>query len=158
MRIALAAATLALAISPGFAPAMADDIDYQAAGKKLTGYFAAANEPKGLVLIVHDWNGVDGYERRRADMLAKLGYDAFVLDMFGAATRVETDDERRAATDALYKDRELMRGLATAGMAQARALCKRISGASQPHVGCFRSGVSKMDFRSMGAGTAALPG
>lgn len=153
MRIALAAATLAIAISPAFAPAMAEDIDYQAAGKKLTGYFAAAEDPKGLVLIVHDWNGVDGYERRRADMLAELGYDAFVLDMFGATTRVETIDDRRAATGALYKDRELMRGLATAGMAQARALSDADNVVVMGY--CFGGAVALEMARSDLAGQAA---
>jgi dienelactone hydrolase len=117
MRIALAAA-LALAA----APALANDVAYQAAGRDLTGYFAEADEPKGLVVIVHDWNGLDNYERRRADMLAEMGYDAFALDVFGAGTKLEKNEDRRAATDALYKDRELMRALAAAGVAQARAL------------------------------------
>ena len=117
MRIALAAA-LALAATP----VLADDVAYQAAGRELTGYFAAADEPKGLVVIVHDWNGLDNYERRRADMLAEMGYDAFAIDVFGAGAKLEKDEDRRAATDALYKDRELMRALAAAGLAQARAL------------------------------------
>jgi dienelactone hydrolase len=118
MRIAIAAATLALAV----APALADEIKYQAAGKELTGYYAAADDSKGLVLIVHDWNGVDDHERRHADMLAEMGYDAFALDIFGSGTKLETVDDRRAATGALNKDRELMRALASAGLAQARAL------------------------------------
>lgn len=120
MRTALVATALALATA--IAPAFAKDVEYQAAGKKLTGYFATAEDPKGLVLIVHDWNGVDDHERRRADMLADMGYDAFALDMFGAQTPVDTTDDRRAATGALYRNRELMRGLITAGLAQASAL------------------------------------
>ena len=117
MRPPVIAAALAFAA----APALADDVAYEAAGKELTGYFAAAQDPKGLVLIVHDWDGMGEYERRRADMLAELGYDAFALDMFGAGTPVGTMEERRAATGALYQDRETMRGLIAAGLEQARA-------------------------------------
>jgi len=61
-----------------------------------------------------------GYERERADMLAEMGYDAFALDLFGDDTPVETVDHRRAATGALYENRERMRALLQAGVAQAR--------------------------------------
>lgn len=115
-RIVTAAAMAALAA----APVLADPVSYEAGGKKLTGYFAAAESPKGLVLIVHDWDGLGDYERGRADMLAELGYDAFALDMFGEGTPVATVEERRAATGALYQDREGMRALIEAGLAQAR--------------------------------------
>lgn len=117
MRTSVIAAALAVLA----APALAEDVAYEAAGKQLTGYFAGAESPKGLVLIVHDWDGMDDYERRRADMLAEIGYDAFALDMFGAGTPVETMDHRRAATGALYQDRDLMRTLVAAGIEQARA-------------------------------------
>ncbi|MEI4261226.1 dienelactone hydrolase family protein [Roseovarius sp. D0-M9] len=102
------------------APAFADDISYTVDGKALTGYWAAAEDPKGLVLIVHDWDGLTDYERKRADMLAEMGYDAFALDMFGDDTPVETVDHRQAATGALYEDRERMRALMQAGAEQAR--------------------------------------
>lgn len=110
----IAAATLAAA------PAFADDVTYSVDGEAFTGYFAKADAPKGLVLIVHDWDGMTDYERQRADMLASMGYDAFALDMFGNETPTETMDHRRAATGALYQDRARMRALIEAGVAQAR--------------------------------------
>lgn len=112
------AAALAAAIS---GPALPDAVPYEVQGQSFEGYFAGAEETKGLVLIVHDWDGLDDYERRRADMLAEMGYDAFVLDMFGEGTPTETIDDRRAATGALYSDRERMRSLIEAGLSQARA-------------------------------------
>jgi len=101
-------------------PALADDVSYSINGDALTGYWAAAEDPQGLVLIVHDWDGLTEYERQRADMLAEMGYDAFALDMFGDDTPVDTMDHRRAATGALYQDRDRMRALLQAGVAQAR--------------------------------------
>ncbi|MEF2070218.1 dienelactone hydrolase family protein [Consotaella aegiceratis] len=112
----LFASTLTLAASP----ALAEDVSYEGAGASLTGYYAAADEPKGLVVLVHDWDGLDDYERGRADMIAELGYDAFALDMYGADTPAGTVEERRAATGALYSDRERMRTLIEAGLAEAR--------------------------------------
>lgn len=112
---ALAAAALLAA------PASAEDVPYTVDGTALTGYWAAAETPRGLVVIVHDWDGLTDYERKRADMLAQMGYDTFALDMFGADTPLSTVDHRRAATGALYEDRGRMRALLQAGVEQARA-------------------------------------
>lgn len=100
-------------------PAMAQDVAYTVDGEAFTGYWAEAEDPKGLVLIVHDWDGMTDYERQRADMLAEMGYNAFALDMFGDQTPTETVDHRMAATGALYEDRERMRMLVQAGVEQA---------------------------------------
>lgn len=112
--LALAATTVLAA------PAHADDVSYMLDADALTGYWAAAENPQGLVLIVHDWDGLTDYERKRADMLADMGYDAFAVDLFGDETPVETMDHRQAATGALYENRERMRALLQAGLAQAR--------------------------------------
>ncbi len=100
-------------------PAFAEDISYTVNDEAFTGYWAEAESPKGLVLIMHDWDGMTDYERERADMLAEMGYNAFALDMFGDATPTETVDHRRAATGALYEDRERMRSLIKAGVDEA---------------------------------------
>lgn len=102
-------------------PALAEDVSYTVDGEAFTGYWAEADEPKGLVLIIHDWDGMTEYERQRADMLAEMGYNAFALDMFGNDTPTETMDHRIAATGALYKDRDRMRALLQAGVEQAQA-------------------------------------
>lgn len=40
--------------------------------------------PLPAVVILPDWDGVNGYEQERATALAKLGYVAFAADIFGA--------------------------------------------------------------------------
>ena len=67
-------------------PALAGPVGYEVGGEAFEGYFAAAEAPRGLVVIVLDWAGVGDYEVRRADMLAGLGYDAFAIDVFGRGT------------------------------------------------------------------------
>ena len=103
-------------------PGLAQDVEYQVEGEAFSGYFASAEEPRGLVVIVHDWDGLGDYERRRADMLAELGYDTFAVDLFGAGNRPETTEARRAATGALREDRERMRTLILGGLEQAREM------------------------------------
>ena len=99
--------------------AFAEDIRYDVNGEAFTGYFASAEDSKGLVLIIHDWDGMTDYERQRADMLAEMGYDAFAIDMFGDETPTDTMDHRIAATGALYKDRDRMQALIQTGVDQA---------------------------------------
>ncbi len=100
--------------------AAAQDVTYEVGGESFEGYFAAADEPRGLVLIVHDWDGLDDYERRRADMVAELGFDAFAVDVFGAGNRPETTEARVAATRAVLGDGERMQALMLGALDEAR--------------------------------------
>ncbi|SMC34797.1 Dienelactone hydrolase [Fulvimarina manganoxydans] len=98
-----------------------ETVDYSADGADYQGYYApASGEAKGLVLVIHDWDGLTDYEERRADMLAEMGYDAFALDLYGAGNRPETTDAKKAETAKLYDDREAMRARILAGLETAR--------------------------------------
>jgi dienelactone hydrolase len=68
-------------------------VTYTVDGETFEGYRAAASgDTKGLVLIIHDWDGLTEYEIKRADMLADMGYNAFAVDLFGKGNRpIETD-------------------------------------------------------------------
>ena len=49
-------------------------VSYEVNGKAFQAYVAQpASAPKGKVFIVHDWDGLTDYEKKRADMLAELG-------------------------------------------------------------------------------------
>lgn len=61
-------------------------IPYSVNNVSMTGYYAYDDSYKGKrpgVLVVHEWWGHNDYARKRARMLAKLGYSAFALDMYG---------------------------------------------------------------------------
>ena len=83
----LAFLTLALA---SFVVARGDvigkTVEYTAGGVTLKGYLAYDNSIKGkrpAVIVVHEWWGLTDYPKKRADMLAGLGYVAFAADMYG---------------------------------------------------------------------------
>jgi dienelactone hydrolase len=116
-------AMLLLATAPAFAfIPEGETVRYSNNEEAFEGYYAAAHGPsKGSVIIIHDWDGLDDYERQRADMLAKQGYDAFALDVFGAANRPQALADKQAATNRLYQDRERMRQLTQAGIEAAKA-------------------------------------
>ena len=61
-------------------------ISYQHDGVNLEGFLAYDDSLKGKrpgVLVVHEWWGLNDYVRSRAEQLAKMGYVAFALDMYG---------------------------------------------------------------------------
>lgn len=64
----------------------------------------------GTVLIVHQWRGLGDEEKDRARMLAKLGYRAFAIDMYGDGVRAENNEEASELAGGFYEDRPLMRG------------------------------------------------
>lgn len=69
-----------------------DDVTYTAGSTTLRGFLAhsaAATKGPG-VLVVHEWWGLNDYIRRRARMLAELGYTALAVDMYGDG-QVATD-------------------------------------------------------------------
>lgn len=75
------------------------------------GYFTSAGPKAPLVLLIHDWDGLTGYEVKRAEMLKKMGYSVFAADLFGAGVRPREVADRRQHTGELYKDRKKMRDL-----------------------------------------------
>lgn len=98
-------------------------ITYSVGGTSYEGYSAkAAGASKGLVLIIHDWDGLTDYEIKRANMLAGMGYDAFAADLYGKGNRPVETRAKKAETSKLYKNREKMRSLILAGLAEARRL------------------------------------
>jgi len=68
------------------------DFTYEADGVKLKGHIASDGSIKGKrpgVLVVHEWYGHNEYARKRADMLAELGYVALAVDMYGDGKTAE---------------------------------------------------------------------
>ena len=96
-------------------------VTYSSNGASYEGYSAAAKgASKGLVLVIHDWDGLTGYEEKRAEMIAAQGYDAFAVDLYGKGNRPVETGAKKGETGKLYKDREKMRRLILAGLSEAR--------------------------------------
>lgn len=98
---------------------------YQVNGQPYEGYFVrntGFGDSQPVVMLIHDWNGIDDYEKRRAQMLAEQGYAAFAVDLYGQGNRPSTTEESQAASQALYEDREAMRSRLFAGLEQAQMM------------------------------------
>lgn len=95
---------------------------YRLGDARFEGYRAQpAGESRGLVVLIHDWDGLGAYEVERAEMLAALGYEAFAIDVYGKGVRPEEISHRRALMGELFADRKLFRARIQAGLDAARA-------------------------------------
>ncbi len=84
-----------------------EEVAYSAGGAKLKGYLATDPAVKGKrpgILVVHEWWGHNKHARDRAEMLAKLGYTALALDMYGDGKLADHPDKAGAFMNAAFKD------------------------------------------------------
>nr|PMI51961.1 hypothetical protein BCU43_20495 [Vibrio lentus] len=66
-----------------FSAISGENVTYQVDGMDYEGYWSEASDQAPLVLLVHDWDGLTDYEKKRSEMLNELGYNVFAIDLFG---------------------------------------------------------------------------
>lgn len=81
----------------------------------------ASPGPRPGVLVVHQWKGVTNYERKRSEMLARLGYAAFAADIYGKGVRADNAKDAAALAGKYKGDRLLLRQRVNAGLAACKA-------------------------------------
>lgn len=95
-------------------------VSYEVDGKTYEGYYSTPSDNAPLVFIIHDWDGLNSYEMKRAKMLNTLGYGAFAIDLFGKGVKPVSVEEKKALTNALYNDRAKMQKLLSASYEAAK--------------------------------------
>jgi dienelactone hydrolase len=83
-------------------------------------YDDAASGKRPGVLVVPEWWGVTDYPKTRAADLAKLGYVAFVADIYGDGKTTSDPKEAGTLAGQFYNDRKLMRQRASAALEQLK--------------------------------------
>ena len=112
----------ALLVAYGQFVTAGESVTYTVDGLEYEGYYATPAKSRGLILLIHDWDGLTGYEEQRAEMLAGMGYSVFAADLFGKGVRPTEVVDKRQHTGELYQNREKMRALMRGAMATARDL------------------------------------
>lgn len=128
MRLAFTLA--ALAICTPFTPAAVKlvPVTYQHDGVKMKGHLAyddAIKEKRPGIVVVHEWMGLDDYAKKRATMLAEMGYVALAADMYGDGKLAEHPREAASMAGAVRQDVKKWQGRALAAMTflQAQEQC-----------------------------------
>jgi dienelactone hydrolase len=84
-----------------------ETVEYRTQGVVMRGYLAYDENIKGKrpgVLVVHEWWGLNEYARKRARMLAELGYNALAVDMFGEGKQATHPDDAGKFSSELMKN------------------------------------------------------
>ncbi len=95
-------------------------VEYKDGDTTLEGWMAFDDSIQGKrpgVLIVHQWKGLTDYEKKRAEMLAKLGYNVFAVDIYGKGVRPKSPQEAGPLAGKYKSDRPLLRRRVNAGLA-----------------------------------------
>ncbi|MHC1764703.1 MAG: dienelactone hydrolase family protein [Verrucomicrobiia bacterium] len=79
-------------------------------------YDDAIQGKRPAVLVVHQWKGLGDYEKKRAEMLARLGYNVFAVDIYGKGIRPQTPQAAGAEAGKFKNDRALLRARVRAGL------------------------------------------
>ena len=163
MRTTLAALSLVLVmVSSAAAKVVTRTIEYTHNGVKLEGFFAYDDAVTGSrpgMIVVHEWWGQNKFARDHAEELAKLGYAAFAVDMYGKGVTTDKAEDAQKLASPFYADRKLMRERAAAGMKVLLDQKEVVAPAGKPkQVGaigfCFGGTVALELAR---AGAAAIP-
>ena len=125
-------------------------ITYQVDGKSYEGYYISPAADAPLLLLIHDWDGLNDYEIKRANMLADEGYAVIAADLFGAGIRPTEDTDKRQHTGELYKVRAKMRALMHGALDAAKSKGANINNAVIMGY-CF-GGAAVLEMACSGAG------
>jgi len=96
-----------------------ETVEYKQGDTTLEGFLAYDDSVSGKrpgVLVVHQWLGLTDYEKRRATMLAQLGYVAFCADIYGKGVHPKDVSEAGAQAGKYKGDRALLRARVNAGL------------------------------------------
>ncbi len=98
---------LLLGTAAAQARVVGQEVSYDAQGVTMKGYLAYDKDIKGKrpgILVVHEWWGHNDYARKRAMMLAGLGYTALAVDMYGDGKQADHPDDAGKFAAAVSKD------------------------------------------------------
>ncbi len=109
---------------PAFAAVQTEEIDYVSGDTTMKGYLAyddSTDAKRPGVIVVHEWWGHNEYARKRARMLAELGYVAFAVDMYGDGRVAEHPKEAGEYMQAVAGNQEVSKARFMAGLEVLKA-------------------------------------
>jgi len=78
------------------------DVPYTVEGQSFLGYLvydASLSSPRPGVLVVHEWRGINDYAKNQAERLAKEGYVAFAVDLYGDGKEIPMSEARAKSSE-----------------------------------------------------------
>jgi len=131
-----------------------ETVSYSTGGITLKGFVAYDDNIKGkrpVVLVVHEWWGLNDYAKMRARKLAELGYLAMAVDMFGNGKIASDPKEARELTAQFYNDPRLAKTRMDAAVSKISEYPQADPGNIAAIGYCFGGSVV-LNYAKMGAG------
>lgn len=94
-------------------------VEYNQGDTPLEGVLVYDNSLSGRrpgVLVFHQWKGLCDYEKKRAEMLARLGYIALAADLYGKGVRPQSPQAAAAEAGKYKNNRPLLRARGRAAL------------------------------------------
>lgn len=133
-------------------------VEYSDGSVNLEGFFAcdeAATQPAAGVLVAHAWGGRDEFVCEKAKNLAKLGYAAFALDMYGKGILGGSTEENTALMQPYMEDRSLLQRRINVGLQTMAGLVEVDANRIAAMGFCF-GGLCVLDLARSGAAIRAV--
>ena len=121
-----------------------EEVTYKAGDTVLKGYLVyddSISAKRPAVLVVHEWWGHNEYARKRARMLAELGYTALAVDMYGDGKQADHPEHAGKFAGEVMKNMEIAKARFQAGV-QLLQQHKTVNSQKIAAIGyCFGGGV-----------------
>jgi dienelactone hydrolase len=131
--------------------------EYQGGDKSSIGYLAVpdGDGARPGILVVHEAPGRDDHVKRRAEMLAELGYVALAADLYGGGVVGHNVEEAFALMGPLREDPDLLRRPVRAGL-DALAAVPGVDRGRLAAIGYCFGGYSVLELARTGAPVACV--
>ncbi len=117
--------------------------------KSFVAFNEAANGKRAVVLIIPEWWGLSDYVKERARQLARLGYFALVVDMYGNGIVATNPQDAGTLSGAFYRDPQLAKSRFDAALAKAKGYVEA-DGSDVAVIGYCFGGAMALNMARMG--------
>lgn len=100
-----------------------EKVNYAADSINMIGYVSydsASTKKRPVVLVVHEWWGINDYTRSRINQLAELGYLAMAIDMYGNGATADDPGKAGELATPFYKDPKMAKARFDAAVAKIK--------------------------------------
>lgn len=100
-----------------------ENVTYASGGVSMNGFVAydeSIPDKRPVVLVIHEWWGLNDYAKGRAKQLAALGYLAMAVDMYGEGKTGEDPDAAGKLAMPFYKDPVMAKARFDAALAKIK--------------------------------------
>lgn len=137
-----------------------ESIEYKQGDAALEGLFVyddAGTDKKPVVIVVHDWMGFGfgGFQQKRCEELAALGYVAFACDIYGKDARPKDKSEAPQFAGKYKNDRALLRARVNAAV-EAVKKHPRVDAAKIGAIGYCFGGTTVLELARSGTPAVAV--